>query len=330
MSDLFAHPWWLLSVLLVFGLIGAYVWVLRRRRARSLRFANMDVLRSVAPAKADRFRHVPFAILTVGLLLLTIAMAGPMAERDVARNKATVVLVVDVSQSMKATDVAPSRLQAAQAAGKRFADDLTDGINLGLVSFAGTASTLVSPTPDHDATKKALDNLRLAEKTATGEGIFAGVQLIQTLNAALGGEDAAPPSRVVLLSDGKQTVPENPDDPRGGFTAARKAKEKKIPVSTISFGTLNGRVEIESPSGGTESVGVPVDDESLHTIANLSGGDFFTASSLDELNKVYETLQKQIGYERQRGDNSRPWLIAGTLIAIIGSMAALFLNRRLP
>ncbi|GAC79419.1 VWA domain-containing protein [Gordonia malaquae] len=330
MNDLFAHPWWLASILLVVALIAAYVFVLRRRKARSFRFANLDVLKSVAPGKTDRFRHVPFAILAVGLLLLTIAMAGPIAERDVARNRATVVLVVDVSQSMKSTDVAPSRLQAAQAAGKRFADDLTDGINLGLVAFAGTASTLVSPTPDHDATKKALDNLKLAEKTATGEGIFAGLQLIQTLNAALGGDSAAPPARIVLLSDGKQTVPDDPDDPRGGFTAARKAKEKGVPVSTISFGTMHGTVEIEGPNGGVDTVDVPVDDESLRTIANLSGGDFFTASSLDELNKVYATLQKQIGYERQRGDNSRPWLIAGTLLAILGSVAALFLNRRLP
>ncbi|NLG46242.1 MAG: hypothetical protein GX543_07205, partial [Gordonia sp.] len=93
---------------------------------------------------------------------------------------------------------------------------------------------------------------------------------------------------------------------------------------------LTGTVEIENPAGGVQQVSVPVDDESLRKIANLSGGEFFTASSLDELNKVYSTLQKQIGYERQRGDNSRPWLIAGTLLAIIGTFAALFLNRRLP
>lgn len=330
MSDWFAHPWWLFSILLVVALVGVYVYVLRKRKARALAFSNMDVLRSVAPSKVDRFRHVPFAILAVGLLLLTVALAGPIAERDVARNRATVVLVADVSLSMQATDVQPSRLQAAQAAGKRFADDLTDGVNLGLVSFAGTASTLVSPTPDHGATKDALDNLKLAEKTATGEGIFAGLQLIQTLNAALGGSDAAPPARIVLLSDGKQTVPEDPNDPRGGYTAARKAKEESIPVSTISFGTLYGSVEIEAPGGGMEQADVPVDDESLQTIANLSGGDFFRASSLDELNKVYDTLQKQIGYEKERGENSRPWLLAGTLIAVAGAMAALLLNRRLP
>lgn len=330
MGDLFAHPWWLFMTLLVVALAAAYVYAMLRRRKRALAFANLDTLRSVTPRNQDKFKHVPVVILVVGLLLLTIAMAGPQAERDVPRNRATVMLVVDVSNSMKATDVAPSRLKAAQAAGQRFADDLTDGINLGLISFAGTASTLVSPTPDHDATKKALEKLKLADKTATGEGIFAALTQIQTLNAVLGGADGAPPARVVLLSDGTQTVPESPDDPRGGFTAARKAKEMGVPVSTISFGTLTGTVDIEGPGGTTQSVNVPVDDESLRKIANLSGGDFFVASSLDELNKVYSTLQKQIGYERQRGDNSRPWLIAGTLIAIIGAFAALFLNRRLP
>ncbi|MGB3303105.1 MAG: VWA domain-containing protein [Gordonia sp. (in: high G+C Gram-positive bacteria)] len=330
MTDIFAHPWWLLSTLLVVALIAAYIYVMRKRRTRSLEFANLDLLKSVTPKNQDRFKHVPVAILLTGLTLLTIAMAGPMADRNVPRNRATVMLVVDVSNSMKSTDVAPSRLKAAQAAGKRFADDLTDGINLGLISFAGTPSTLVSPTPDHDATKNALDRLKLADKTATGEGIFAALEQIQTLNAVLGGPEGAPPARIVLLSDGKQTVPESPDDPRGGFTAARKAKDRGIPVSTISFGTLNGTVQLETPSGGVETVPVPVDDESLRKIANLSGGDFFTASSLDELNKVYSTLQKQIGYERQRGDNSRPWLIAGTLLAVLGAFAALFLNRRLP
>lgn len=330
MGDWFAHPWWLLSILLVVALVGLYVAVMRRRRTRALRFGNTTVLQTVARTDRDRFAHVPFGLLAVALLLLTVALAGPMADRQVPRNRATVMLVIDVSNSMKATDVQPSRLQAAEAAGKRFADELTSGINLGLVTFAGTPSTLVSPTPNHDATKRALSNLRLADKTATGEGIFAALEQIKTLNSALGGDDAAPPAHIVLLSDGKQTVPESPEDPRGGFTAARKAKEEGIPVSTISFGTLNGVIELDNGQGGTERVRVPVDDESLRKIANLSAGSFYTAASLDELNKVYSNLQKKIGYETERGDNSRPWLISGTLLAIAAAAGALVLNRRIP
>ncbi|GAC68734.1 VWA domain-containing protein [Gordonia soli] len=320
-----SSPWWLLFLLVVALLGAAYVYVQRMRRKRALRFANLDLLNTVAPSERNRWRHVPIALLLVSLILLTIAVAGPQADRRVPRNKATVILVIDVSRSMNATDVSPSRIRAAQESAKKFADELTDGINLGLISYAGTAATLVSPTPDHNATKTAVDKLRLDDKTATGEGIFAALQQIQTLNAVLGGDAAAPPARVVLLSDGKETVPDDPDDPRGAFTAARKAKEEKIPVSTISFGTMTGTVDLEG-----DQVPVPVDDESLRKIANLSGGDFFTAASLDELNKVYETLQEQIGFEKRRGDNSRPWLIAGTLLAVLSAFAALAINRRLP
>ncbi|MDV6310726.1 VWA domain-containing protein [Gordonia amicalis] len=320
-----SSPWWLLLLLVVALLGAAYVYMLRRRRQRALTFANLDLLKSVAPADRNRFRHVPIALLIISLILLTVALSGPQADRKVPRNKATVILVMDVSRSMNATDVAPSRIRAAQQSAKKFADELTEGINLGLISFAGTAASLVSPTPDHNATKVAVDKLRLDDKTATGEGIFAALQQISTLNAVLGGGEAAPPARIVLLSDGKETVPDDPDDPRGGFTAARKAKEEKIPVSTISFGTRTGTVELEG-----DRVPVPVDDDSLRKIANLSGGDFFTAASLDELNKVYEKLQNEIGYETRRGDNSKPWLIAGTLFALVSAFAALAINRRLP
>ena len=320
-----SSPWWLLLLLVVALLGAAYVYMLRRRRQRALTFANLDLLKSVAPADRGRLRHLPIALLIVSLILLTVALSGPQADRKVPRNKATVVLVMDVSRSMNATDVSPSRIRAAQEAAKKFADELTEGINLGLISFAGTAASLVSPTPDHNATKVAVDKLRLDDKTATGEGIFAALQQISTLNAVLGGTEGAPPARIVLLSDGKETVPDDLDDPRGAFTAARKAKEEKIPVSTISFGTRTGTVELEG-----DRVPVPVDDDSLRKIANLSGGDFFTAASLDELNKVYEQLQDEIGYETRRGDNSKPWLVAGTLFALVSAFAALAINRRLP
>ncbi len=320
-----ATPWWLLVLLLVVGLGIGYVYMQRRRHERALKFANLDLLNSVVPTQRNRLRHVPITVMLVGLILLTVALAGPQADRRIPRNKATVILVIDVSRSMNATDVAPSRIKAAQQAAKKFADDLTDGINLGLISYAGTAATLVSPTPDHNATKVAVDKLQLEDKTATGEGIFAAIQQIKTLNAVLGGDKGAPPARIVLESDGKETVPDDPDDPRGAFTAARKAKEERIPVNTISFGTSTGSVDLEG-----DRIPVPVDDESLNRIANLSGGQFFTASSLDELTKVYDTLQQQIGYETRKGDDSRPWSIAGTILVLLAAVGAVALNRRLP
>lgn len=325
----FTSPWWLLFLLVVIGLVVGYVLVQRRRHKHTLRFSNMELLEKVAPTRPGYWRHVPTALVLVGLLLLTVALAGPTADQRVPRNRATVMLVIDVSLSMEATDVEPSRLAAAQEAGKSFADGLTPGINLGLVAFAGTASVLVSPTANREATKAAIDKLQLSERTATGEAIFTSLQSIDTLGAVLGGGDAAPPARIVLLSDGKQTVPESPDDPRGGYTAARAAKDKNVPISTISFGTSYGTVDIEDEAG-VERVPVPVDDPSLREIANLSGGSFFTASSLEELRAVYDTLEEQIGFEVTRGDASRPWLILGVLFTATGLGTALVLRQRLP
>ncbi|CAM3660168.1 VWA domain-containing protein [Smaragdicoccus niigatensis] len=326
----FSSPVWLLFAVAVIGLGVAYYFLQRRKQAHMLRFANMELLERVAPNRPGRWRHVPIALLLVGLLLMTVALAGPTAVRKVPRNRATVVLVIDVSLSMEATDVKPTRLEAAQAAAKEFVDGLTPGINLGLVAFAGTASVLVSPTTNRASVKAAIDQLKLSERTATGEGIFTALQSIDTLASVLGGGAEPPPARIVLESDGKQTVPESPDDPRGGYTAARIAKEKHVPISTISFGTSYGTVDIKGQDGQTERVRVPVDDDSLREIAKLSGGDFFTASSLEELKKVYDTLEEQIGYELTRGDASRPWLI-GALVFIAGGLAvAIGLRQRLP
>ena len=235
------------------------------------------------------------------------------------------MLVIDVSQSMRATDVAPSRLAAAQEAAKQFADELTPGINLGLIAYAGTATVLVSPTTNRDATKAAIDKLQLADRTATGEGIFTALQAIATVGAVIGGGDEPPPARIVLFSDGKETVPSNPDNPKGAFTAARTAKDQGVPISTISFGTPYGYVEIND-----QRQPVPVDDETLKKIAELSGGNSFNASNLEELNKVFDDLQQQIGYETIKGDASVGWLRLGSLLLALAALAALLINRRLP
>jgi Ca-activated chloride channel family protein len=324
----FTEPAWLL-LLLVVAVLAAGYWLLQRRRRRDVvRFTNLELLERVVPKRRGWVRHVPTAVLLVALALLTVALAGPTAQAKVPRNRATVMLVIDVSLSMQATDVAPTRLQAAQAAAKTFADRLTPGINLGLISFAGTAAVLVSPTADREPVKHAIDGLKLSESTATGEAIFAALQSIQSFSESLaGGGEGPPPARIVLMSDGKQTVPgpDGENEPRGAFTAARKSAEQKIPISTISFGTLLGRIEL-----GGRSTPVAVDDASLREIAQISGGTFFTAASQEELQQVYATLGEQIGYETRRVDISHSWLVAGTLLAMLGLGGAVALGRRLP
>ncbi|MGC2654480.1 MAG: VWA domain-containing protein [Mycobacterium sp.] len=321
----FAHAWFFLFLLVVLGIAVLYVVMQLARQRRMLRFANMELLETVAPKRPSRWRHLSAILLVLSLLLFTIAMAGPTHDVRIPRNRAVVMLVIDVSQSMRATDVEPNRMAAAQEAAKQFADELTAGINLGLIAYAGTATVLVSPTTNRAASKAALDKLQFADRTATGEGIFTALQAIATVGAVIGGGDAPPPARVVLFSDGKETVPTNPDNPKGAFTAARTAKDQGVPISTISFGTPYGFVEING-----QRQPVPVDDTTMKKVAELSGGNAYNASNLQELKDVYATLQQQIGYETIRGDASVGWLRLGALILAAAGLASLLLNRRLP
>ncbi|MEZ0353863.1 VWA domain-containing protein [Mycobacterium sp. pR1184] len=321
----FQHGWFFLALLAVLLVIGLYVVQQFARRRRVLRFANMEVLERVAPTRLSRWRHIPTILLAVSLVLLTTAMAGPTTDVRIPLNRAVVMLVIDVSESMAATDVAPNRLAAAQEAGKQFADELTPAINLGLVAFAANATLLVSPTTNRGAVKAAIDGLQPAPKTATGEGIFTALQAIATVGAVMGGGDGPPPARIVLESDGAENVPLDPNAPQGAFTAARAAKAEGVQISTISFGTPDGTVVYQ---GAT--IPVPVDDQTLQEICKITDGQAFHADSLQSLKEVYATLQRQIGYETVKGDASLAWLLLGSVVLAGAVLAGLFLNRRLP
>ena len=174
-------------------------------------------------------------------------------------------------------------------------------------------------------TKAAIDKLQLADRTATGEAIFTSLQAIATVGAVIGGGDGPPPARIVLMSDGKETVPSNPDNPKGAFTAARTAKDQGVPISTVSFGTPYGYVDIND-----QRQPVPVDEDMLSKIAELSDGNHYTASSLEQLKEVFSSLQDQIGYETVKGDASVGWLRLGSAVLALAALAALLINRRLP
>jgi Ca-activated chloride channel family protein len=322
----FTAPWWFLLLAVIAGLVAGYIAVQRMRHKRIMRFTNLELLDRVVPNKPSRLRHLSAILMVSALVLLTIAMAGPTAEQRVPRNRATVLMVVDVSLSMQATDVRPTRLAAAQEAAKSFTKGLTQGINLGLISFAGTATVLVGPTTDRTPVTKAIEGLKLAQSTATGEAIFAALQSIDGFSQVVSGPQGPPPARIVLMTDGKQTIPTpNGDDPRGAFTAARAAAEAKVPISTISFGTEHGEVSID----GKPQL-VAVDDESMQEIAQLSGGEFYKAATAEQLRSVYDTLGEQIGYETKDADASRPWLMLGTLAALLAAGTALVIGQRLP
>ncbi|MBJ7336175.1 VWA domain-containing protein [Mycolicibacterium sp.] len=318
----FEHRWLFLFGLVPLALLVLYSVVQIRRRRRIARFVG-----SGSASTPVRWRHVPVALTIVALVLLTVALAGPTRDIKIPRNRAVIMLVVDVSQSMRATDVDPTRLAAAQQAAKQFAGNLTPGINLGLVAFAGNADLLVAPNPNHQATIDSLDKLQTADKTATGEAIFTALQSIATVGSVLSndGDTSPPPARIVLLSDGDENVPSDPSNPRGAYTAARYARDQGVPISTIAFGTAGGYVDLNN-----QRLPVPVGKDTMTQIAQLSGGQTYTATNVDQLNRSYDSVQEQIGYQVMPGPAAEAWLRLAVFTATIAAVLALAINRRLP
>jgi Ca-activated chloride channel family protein len=317
----FLSPAWLWALLAVAAFAAVYLVLQLRRKAYAARFANLELLGSIAPRRPGWRRHLSFALLLLALSSLTVAMARPTKDVRVPRDRATVMMAIDVSLSMQSTDVEPTRLVAAQRAAKEFVDLLPPRINLGLVSFSGSASVAVSPTTDRAAVKRAIDNLQLAERTAIGEAIFSCLDAIKTFQAQLAGQDGGnppPPARVVLMSDGSNTWGRTPEQ---GVAAAKQAN---VPVSTIAFGTDNGYIVLEG-----EHVAVPVNHEQLQGIADDSGGSYHSAASAGELSDVYRDIGSQIGYTTERHEVTT-WLVGtGLLAAFAASGLALFWTNRL-
>ena len=315
----FSAPAWLGLLAVVAALIAGYLWVQRRARRYLLRFANLALLEQVAPGRPGWPRHLPAGLLVLALMCLTISLAGPTADAQIPRDRATVLLVIDVSLSMNCTDVTPTRLAAAQDAAVSFVRGLPAGINLGVESFAGSATVLVSPTTDRDLAVRAIQTLKLAESTATGDALAAALNALDEVNQLIPGGQGPPPARIVLMSDGKQTAG------RDEFAVAAQAGAAHIPIDTISFGTPYGTVDLQG-----EQLSVPVDDDSLAKVAQLSGGQFHPAQSNQQIHQVYDTLVHQIGYQTIHRDVSKRWLILGTLACLAAAGAGLTLSQRLP
>jgi Ca-activated chloride channel homolog len=314
----FQAPWWLLALLAVAAVVGLYV-VLQLRRARyAARFTNVALLGSLVPKRAGWRRHVAFALIALGLAALVVSLAVPSTQVRVPRERATVVMAVDVSLSMRATDIEPDRFSAMQTAAKEFVKVLPARINLGLVSFAGSATTVVTPTTDRAEVTTAIDNLQLAESTAIGDAIFSSLTAIQNFQASLGTSEDVPPARIVLLSDGYSTVG------RQATQAIDAANGAHVPVSTIAFGTDYGTLDLDG-----QTVPVPVDRDTLQKIAEDTGGSYSEAASAEELQQVYEDLGSQIGYTVEPQDIS-PWFVrGGLLLAFLGVVLSLLWTSRL-
>jgi Ca-activated chloride channel homolog len=313
----FLQPLWLLAAIPVLLLAGVYVWRTLHRRAYAMKFANVDLLKTIAPKGLGWRRHVPAVAFILTLLVLSAALARPSVDTKQPLERATIMLAIDVSLSMESSDVAPTRIKAAQAAAKEFVRTLPTSYNVGLVAFAKTADVLVSPTKDRTSISQAIDGLQLQEATATGEAVFTCLSAIQSVPAD--GASGAPPARIVLLSDGYRTAGRPIEE------AAQAAATAKVPVSTIAFGTDNGTVDIEG-----ETQRVPVDRPSLQELAQLTHGHFYEAATLTELKQVYQDMGSSIGFKTVPREVTQWYVGAALLFAFAAAgMSLLWTSRML-
>jgi Ca-activated chloride channel family protein len=317
-SDLsFASPVRLLALLAVAALVIAYVLVQRRRSAYAVRFADLDLLASVAPKTPGWRRHLPAALLVAALTLMTAAFARPTASVSVPRDAATIVVAIDVSPSMQATDVTPNRITAAEQAAAAFVQGLPPNFAVALVDFSATVNIAVPATKDHPAVVAAIRQLQMGEGTAIGEAVAASVAAANQ-STPTPGQQAAP-ARIVLLSDGGNT------QGRSLASAEPLATQARIPVSTIAYGTAEGTVTVQ----GT-TVRVPVDAPALQQLATATGGQAYTAQSSSELHKVYSDIAKQVGTTSQRREVSAGFAGLALLAALAAAGASLAWSPRMP
>ncbi len=319
----FSTPMRLWSLLIVAVFLGLYLFMQRRRQTYAARLSSSELLDSVIPNHPGWRRHGTALLFLLSLAALATGFAQPSRTVRVPRERATVIVAIDVSLSMQADDVEPDRLRAAQASANRFIDELPPTLNVGIVAFAGSASVLVPPTQDRLAAHRAIDGLQLAESTAIGEAIVTSLDALAAAPLDENGE--APPARIVLLSDGVTTVGRSDEE------AIAEAIVAEIPVSTIAFGTKEGAIRYDDP--GTpqiedELIPVPVGGDSLRLIAQSTGGTFFSAESLEELGKVYDDIGSAIGYEDAEREIT-DWFVGGALgiLAAAGLLSLLWFQR---
>jgi Ca-activated chloride channel family protein len=251
------------------------------------------------------------------MLVLAGGMARPSVDTKEPLERATIMLAIDVSLSMEATDVAPSRIEAAKLAANEFVKNLPPTFNIGLVAFAKSANVLVSPTKERAAIKQGLDGLQLAQSTATGEAVFSCLDALRSVPAD--GANGLPPARIVLLSDGYRTFGRSIEE------AASAASAANVPVSTIAFGTDTGMIEIDG-----QAQRVPVDRPSLQKLAETTKGHFYEAASADELKKVYEDMGSSIGYRTKPREVTQWYVGIGLLLALSAAGMSLLWTSRLP
>jgi Ca-activated chloride channel family protein len=316
LSFLAPNRLWLL--LLIPALVALYLWMVQRKRNRSKQMGK-TMFDLVIPRDRTWLRHLAVALSILSLLTLTLAFAKPKDQVSVPRERATIVVTIDVSLSMEARDVDPNRLDAAKAAAEQFVMSLPPKFNVSLVTFAGTATTLVPPTLDRGSVTAAIRSLRPQASTAIGEGIYTSLAALAQVPPDPDNPKAIAPARVVLLSDGKTQVGRPSDQ------AATAARAQSVPVYTIAYGTPDGYIDI----GGRREP-VPVDRAELARVSKISGGEAYTASSAGELKEVYKDIGSSVGKEKVDREVTSRYAGFGLGLAILAALGMISLGARWP
>ena len=345
----FQWPGFLLLLGLIPLIVAAYLWILHRRRKFTVRYSSLALVREAIPRTARLRRHLPFGLFVLGLASLVVAVSRPTTTVVVPSGKATIMLALDVSRSMCSTDIPPNRLKAAQAAVLSFIDRQDDNAQIGIVAFAGFAAIAQPPTSDQDVLREAVKNLTTARRTAIGSGILEALDAIAEVNQSIApsisdssseiqpmplprGEFA--PDIVVVLSDGASNSGPEP------LEAALQAVERGVRVYTIGYGTASGstmncgdRFEEQFFSGGGQGFGGGgfgggrfrrgIDEETLKGIAEMTGGEYYSATSAGELHDVFKQLPTYLITKEESSEISVVFTAAGMLLtglAILLSM----------
>jgi Ca-activated chloride channel family protein len=321
----FGSPLYLGALLVVPLAVAGHVWLERRRDARAAGWTSPALVPNLVTARPGWRRHVPVGLILAAIACLVVAAAKPRATFAAKREEATVVLAIDVSGSMLAKDVKPTRLGAAEAAGIAFVQKLPQKFRVAVVSFGTRPAVVATPSAGHARAIEALRTLRTGEGTALGEAIQRAVQVARVSTAASTKRGSRPPAAVLMISDGAQT--QGRVQP---VAAAREARQQGVPIYTVALGTPDGILERPVPGGFTERIAVPPDPQTLEQVAEASGGRFFRVATANRLQRVYKDLGSRFGTTQKTHELAVGAVGAGGLLALAGGALSLLWFRRLP
>lgn len=310
----FASPLYLVALALVPLALLAYVAGRRRARRYAVRFPGVPTLAPLLPRVSPWRRRVPLALFLAALAVLALALARPHATVAVPREQAAVVLVTDVSRSMLATDVDPSRLDAARGAAQRFLDELPEEALVGAVAFSEEPHTVEAPTEERATVEAMIDSLAADGGTATGDGLAAALAMVD------GRGEQKLPAAIVMLSDGKATTGRDP------LPVARAARRLDVPIHTVALGSRGAIIEV--PGGGL--LPVPPDPETMRRIAELSGGRAFEVEDAGELADIYEQLGSRVATRDERREVTAAFAGGGVFLLLAAAALGLRATARLP